>query len=494
LQSLIKLLQSLSLSNLANMGFKELFNSLYLTPASSSEVDSELANKQSLSNLSKCVAGICLVYGNDETVTIREEAIGQFTSDLTRLFSSTGSPQDEARKQLALLCLGEIGQYTNLAGTSDLKELVPSFFSSGHSEDTKLAAAYSLGHVAVGNLDVFLPVVLPSESGVSVHQYLSLATLKEIIVVLANRQVDFQIYLSMILPVLLAQCTNTEESVRSMVAECLGVLTAIPVFTSQIIPILLNLLQQEDDKLTRRMIANAMRFTLSRSSISTAEITPVMEHFLLLLDDSDLDVKKAALVMVNTATHHNPKSVEAHFELFITPRLVETLKTKLERSVDLGPFKHKVDDNLPLRKASLTCIETIVDNMPHALDAVNFMVVMPLLLLDKDEIKLKAHQILTKISKINPGAIISNIDLLIEPLEKTIMKKSSKEPAGGPEAERAHELIRSAVRVSLSVNQQLNNDVTVISRKWADFLDRIRRHDTISVVVSAIENDSVLVT
>jgi cullin-associated NEDD8-dissociated protein 1 len=495
LQSLIKLLQSLSASNLAHMGFQNLFHSLYLDAAISSELDSaEFSNKQSLSNLSKCVAGICLVYGTDGAVSIRETAIVQFTSDLSQLSASSGSPLDEARKQLALLCLGEIGQYTNLAGTPGLKELIPSFFGNGHSEDTKLAAAYSLGHIAVGNLDVFLPVVLPSDSSTeSVHQYLLLATLKEIIVVMANRKVDFQSYLSMILPVLLAQCQATEESVRSMVAECLGVLTAIPVFTSQIIPILLNLLQQDEDKLTRRMIANAMRFTLSRSS-DTSEINPVMDHFLLLLDDDDLEVKKAALVMVNTATHHNPNTVEAHLENFITPRLVETLKIKLERSVDLGPFKHKVDDNLPLRKASLTCIETIVDTMPHALDAASFMVVMPLLLTDKDEIKLKAHQILTKIGRINPGAIISNIDLLIEPLEKTIMKKSSKELAGGPEVERANELIRSAARASLSVNQQLNNDVTIISRKWADFIERIRRHDTISAIVSAIENDSVLVT
>lgn len=497
LQSLIKLFQALAASNLGQMGYDVLFRSLYLDPASSANMDSELSNKQSLSNLSKCVAGICLVYGPKGEVSIREEATAQFTADLSTLTScTTGAPLDEIRKQLALLCLGEVGEHTDLSRAAGLKELVPSFFGDGHSEETKLAAAYSLGHIAVGNLDVFLPVVLPQAEGegASVHQYLLLASLKEIIVVLANRGVDFQTYLGMILPVLLDQCKSTEESLRSMVAECLGVLTAIPVFTAQIVPILLNLLQEdqlEEDKLTRRMIANSMRFTLSRSAGSSADsdIAGAMHHFMLLLDDTNLEVKKAAIVMINTATHHSPLTIKPHLASFITPRLVETLKIKLERSVDLGPFKHKVDDNLPLRKAALTCIETIVDTMPECLDAPSLMSVMPLLLTDKDEIKLKTHQILGKMVVINPGAIIACIDKLIDPLEKTIKKKSSKESAG-PEVERANELIKSAIRAVFMLNAHLNNDVTVISRSFADFIERIRKLETIIVILNSLKNEA----
>lgn len=53
-------------------------------------------------------------------------------------------------------------------------------------------------------------------------------------------------------------------------------------------------------------------------------------------------MKKAALLMVNTAVHHNPSTVEAHLSSAIIPALIETVQIKLERTVDLGPFKHKV--------------------------------------------------------------------------------------------------------------------------------------------------------
>ena len=61
--------------------------------------------------------------------------------------------------------------------------------------------------------------------------------------------------------------------------------------------------------------------------------------------------------------------------------------------MDLGPFKHRVDDNLPLRKAALTCIETILEVMPDQLDAVVFMQIMPLLLSDKNEVKVQSYQV-----------------------------------------------------------------------------------------------------
>lgn len=495
LHGLVKLFQVLVSVNMNGMGFKDLFNSLYYITDGNEDM-----SKQSLSNLAKCVAGICLQPkdGSAEEFTIRPGGIVQFTNDLQRLTSSEGmsSNADEARKQLALLCVGEIGQYTGIVSTTDveLKDLILAFFGNPHSEDTKLAAANALGHMAVGNMDTFLPIVLQSVdpetvTSVGQYQYLLLTSLKEIITLLANMKVDFQKYLGMILPVLLSQCKATEESVRSMVAECLGVLTAIPAFTSQIIPVLLNLLQQnQEDKLTRRMIANAMRFTLARIS-SMPEINEAMQHFLPLLDDPDLEVKKAALFMINTAAHHNPQTIESHLAEYITPRLVETLKIKLERVVDLGPFKHKVDENLPLRKASLTCVETIVETLPSVLDVSAIMAVIPILLMDKDEIKLQAHQILTKISSYSPGTLVIYIDQYIEPLEKTINKKIKDEAAGGPEVERAHELVKSAVRVALFLNKLIDNDVQTISRKYIDFMQRVRKASHSAGIVKNIDDE-----
>ena len=47
---------------------------------------------------------------------------------------------------------------------------------------------------------------------------------------------------------------------------------------------------------------------------------------------------------------------------------VPSLQQELVRTVDLGPFKHVVDDGLELRKAAFECVDTLLDS---CLDQVN---------------------------------------------------------------------------------------------------------------------------
>jgi cullin-associated NEDD8-dissociated protein 1 len=326
LTSLIRLFRSVVQASLPGMSYADLFAQLY-----SSNVGGADLSKQALTNLSRCVAGIAC------TPQATQQALQRFVADLQNAGTT------EAQKQLALLCLGEVGQAADLASLAGLKDLVLACFES-KSEDTKLAAAFALGHIAVGNMGTFLPLVL-QPAGTSKHQYLLLAAVKDMVVVFANQQKDFQPHLAAVLPVLLQQCKAEEDSVRTIVAECLGVLTTM--LPDQIIPVLLQLSQDVSDKLSRRMIGNALRFSLSRSAASAGAlqaITTEMHRFLPLLQDEDLDVKKAALLMVNTAVHHNASTIEAHLGTTVVPALIETLQIKLERVVDLGPFKHRVSN------------------------------------------------------------------------------------------------------------------------------------------------------
>ena len=161
--------------------------------------------RQSVSNVAKCVAGICSTITEKE----REEMVFLFSQDLLG--------ENEKRKHLSLLCVGEIGQLTTLgmSDPSSLKNLIMACFDS-KLEGSKIAAAYALGCLAVGNMSTYLPVILTSLENTK-HQYLLLAALKEIIVVHATKGMDFSSYLNAVLPCLLAGCKVEEEVVFSMI-------------------------------------------------------------------------------------------------------------------------------------------------------------------------------------------------------------------------------------------------------------------------------------
>lgn len=141
-------------------------------------------SKQSALNLSKCISGICVSANAVE----RAATVRSFASDL--------SGSNPRAQHMALLCLGELGRQTELADSWELKDLILAAFESP-SEEVKTAAAFALGGVAVGNMAMYLPVLLQAVES-SKHQYLLLAALKEVIVVHVNSALSFEAYLSQV--------------------------------------------------------------------------------------------------------------------------------------------------------------------------------------------------------------------------------------------------------------------------------------------------------
>jgi len=97
-----------------------------------------------------------------------------------------------------------------------------------------------------------------------------------------------------------------------------------------------------------------------------------------------------------------------------------TSQVKLERTVD---FRHKVDDNLPLRKLCLASLETLLNTAPDKFDANAIMAISPVLLLtpgDVEEVKLLFIQLLPRLAKHTPGSVAIKVDELIPALEKVL--------------------------------------------------------------------------
>jgi len=123
----------------------------------------------------------------------------------------------------------------------------------------------------------------------------------------------------------------------------------------------------------------------------------------------------------------------------------------LKKVVDLGPFKHTVDDALPLRKSALSIYATCLENLPGSLDIAAFMPVLAKALGDAEDVQLQAHQIVISMCQHHPNYLVVAVDSFVEPLEKTVNKKTSQKT--GTELERANEWIKSGLRTMLALSR-----------------------------------------
>ncbi|CAM9970460.1 unnamed protein product [Ascophyllum nodosum] len=463
LASLLSLFRVLVTINHRGMGFDDLLVALQNAVAR----EGDRLPKQAVANVaSRCMAVLC-AQTND---VARSKTVARFVKDM--------QGNDEQRKHLGLLVVGELGRQSDLSSVKNLQEIILRRFEGG-SEETKTAAAYSLGHVCVGNMKMYLPGILSAFMKSVKHQYLLLSSLKEVIVCHANTEgLDFSPYVDQVLPHLFKHCTSEEEGVRNMVAECLGALTCM--HPKRLIPDLMEL-----PGWTR---ATSLKYCMAGKAPAEA-LAPHMERCLGMLHDDDLDVKKAALLMVNAAVHHQPFLVSELLPKLVIPALYETIELKLERTVDLGPFKHKVDDGEPLRKAALSCIDTILDNLPNRLDV---GILMPYLAKgmgdSKSDVQMLCHQIVAKLSEYSPGGVLGSLDAVIEPLEKTCTKQV-KAGQVGTEVDRANDLIRSALRCVVAISRI---DDVEVSRKFTEFMDRIHRKERLVNMMATIKSERTL--
>ena len=101
------------------------------------------------------------------------------------------------------------------------------------------------------------------------------------------------------------------------------------------------------------MVIQAVRFTFAEGDEAFDEVLkPLLTTMLTtMLKDVNLENRRLALSTVDSATRNKPDFVLPDLS-HLVPLVLEDSKIKpnLIREVQMGPFKHKVDDGLEVRK------------------------------------------------------------------------------------------------------------------------------------------------
>ena len=198
----------------------------------------------------------------------------------------------------------------------------------------------------------------------------------------------------------------------------------------------------------------AVKFAAASETWQDDTLSKYLADFLNLLRDESIKVVQSTLITLNTiAHHHNSMLRNTSFEdLWVTLFDHTKVRDDLKRTVNLGPFKEKIDDGLPIRKAAYTCILTMLTTMPSQVDVNRFASYLASGLAEREsDVKMLCYQIMTKIcSMMNARDVLMPVlDDLMVPLSRTINKrldKVLKAKANEASIQRVRQLLFSAVR------------------------------------------------
>ena len=83
--------------------------------------------------------------------------------------------------------------------------------------------------------------------------------------------------------------------------------------------------------------------------------TVLVEILLAVLQDEDMEIRRLAMTTLNSAAHNKPELLLPRLSDLMPFVLAESqVKQELIREVQMGPFKHLVDDGIEVRKVSVT--------------------------------------------------------------------------------------------------------------------------------------------
>lgn len=127
---------------------------------------------------------------------------------------------------------------------------------------------------------------------------------------------------------------------------------------------------------------------------------------------------------LNYAAHNKPSLIRDVLPDHLGAVYGETkIRNELIRIVDLGPFKHKVDDGLETRKAAFEALYTLLDTVPDKLNISGFVGVLVDGLQDEHDIRLLTHLILIRLASVAGASLVEGLDVLVEPLKSTVLSK-----------------------------------------------------------------------
>jgi cullin-associated NEDD8-dissociated protein 1 len=391
---------------------------------------------------------------------------------LNAFIDEMNSSPDPSRASLALSVLGEAGLRL---GTKS--PLTPATFLGQFSSDlgkVSIAAAVALGRAGAGNIPAYLPVILEELKKPGRNQYLLLQSVKETLQQAAASSTDISQYTDTVWTQLLAAAGSEDN--KAVCAECVGRLVIIDPKTYMAKlqvrrpPIVfhfvcgyanksLQALLQDQSSVIRGVAVQALRYTLpdDNETFDTILKTYLVDMLRTMLSDSDMEIRRHAMSTLNSAAHNKPELIHGQLGQLMPFVMQESvIKPELIREVQMGPFKHLVDDGLEVRKAAYETLYALMETAFSRMSIIDLYDRIIAGLKDDHDIRSLCNLMVSKLVFIDPEETARRLDSIAEAFRATLSTKL-KDTAVKQEIERQDEANKSVLRTSLLLADKLKS-------------------------------------
>lgn len=239
------------------------------------------------------------------------------------------------------------------------------------------------------------------------------------------------------------------------------------------------------------MVISALRYTLADTDEAyDGYLNPIVVPMLVqMLNEPDLENRRLALTTFNSAMHNKPDIILPALDQLLPLAMRETIiKPELVREVQMGPFKHKVDDGLEIRKSAYETLYALLETAFSRLSPIEVSDCFDRIvagITDEHDIRILCNLMLTKLMVIAPGQVHSRLESIAENF-RTVMMTKPKENAVKQEIEKIHEGAKGVLRVSVQLNKQMGNDGVVGQddpqlRTWAQYWEYISKEHALEL-------------
>jgi cullin-associated NEDD8-dissociated protein 1 len=199
------------------------------------------------------------------------------------------------------------------------------------------------------------------------------------------------------------------------------------------------------------MVIQAIRYTLPDSDESFDAVlkASLIDMLSIMLRDPELENRRLALTTLNSAAHNKPDLIIPNLGLLLPYVMKESIiKPELIREVMMGPFKHKVDDGLEVRKSAYETLYSLMETAFSRINILDFYDRIVAGLKDEHDIRALCNLMLTKLVVLDLDETSRRLDAIADCF-RTILSTKLKDNAVKQEIEKQDEASKSVLRVTL---------------------------------------------